>query len=197
MSLSTKISSQVNEIGLFAGGSNFIGDIGRTDYIYPNEFAGGIIYKWNWNPRLAVRTTLSYVPISGDDADADSSLRKNRGLSFKKDIFEIAAGVEYNFFEFEISSSKKIFTPYLLLELSAFRLDNKNYTSIPFGIGVKSKLLKRFTISVETKFRYTFDDYIDKVPTSIEESYGNDWYVFSGISINYTFGKPSCYKKVF
>ena len=36
--------SQINELGIFAGGSNYIGDIGRTNYIYPNSYAVGCMF---------------------------------------------------------------------------------------------------------------------------------------------------------
>ena len=39
--------SQIYEIGGFIGGSNFIGDVGSTTYINPNEPAFGGVIKWN------------------------------------------------------------------------------------------------------------------------------------------------------
>ena len=38
----TKVDAQIHEIGLFLGGSNYIGDVGPTTYIAPDEFAYGI-----------------------------------------------------------------------------------------------------------------------------------------------------------
>ena len=43
--------SQIHEIGGFLGGSNFIGDVGATNYISPNQLAIGGIYKWNRSRR--------------------------------------------------------------------------------------------------------------------------------------------------
>ena len=43
--------SQIYEVGLYAGGSNFIGDVGATNYIAPNAPALGLILKWNRSPR--------------------------------------------------------------------------------------------------------------------------------------------------
>ena len=63
----TPLQSQTHEIGFFAGGSNYVGDIGSTNYIYPNEFAGGLVYKYNLNPRIALRGTYTYIPVSGND----------------------------------------------------------------------------------------------------------------------------------
>ena len=58
------IFSQENEIGLFAGGSNYIGDVGPTTYVNPfsynssANFVFGIIYKRNFNERISAR--ISY-----------------------------------------------------------------------------------------------------------------------------------------
>jgi Domain of unknown function (DUF6089) len=35
--------AQIHEIGVFAGGNNYIGDVGPTNYIKPNEFAFGLL----------------------------------------------------------------------------------------------------------------------------------------------------------
>lgn len=40
-------NAQIHEIGIFAGGNNYIGDVGPTNYVKPNEFAFGLLYKWN------------------------------------------------------------------------------------------------------------------------------------------------------
>jgi hypothetical protein len=203
---------QINEIGFFAGGTNYIGDIGRTTYVYPNEFAGGIIYKWNWNPRMALRGTLSSLPISGDDANADNYGRTNRNFDFSNTINELALGLEFNFYEYDLSSKDKTSTPYILIELAAinyqiiqnttatpgiYQYENKTSYAIPFGVGYKSKLLGKLAIAFETKFRYTFEDDLDystsQFPALDFGGDGNDWYVFTGISLVYTFGRPACY----
>ena len=204
---------QINEVGFSVGGSNYIGDIGKTNYVYPNELAGGLIYKWNWNPRIALRGTYSHIPIQGDDSDANTTFRVNRGMSFNNTIRELAVGLEYNFFEYDISSKKKSATPYILLELAALNyksvqeitnsgeivLGNKSSYAIPFGVGYKSKLFGAFAFAIETKFRYVFEDDLDYsterfTPLDFGGN-GNDWYAFTGVSLFYTFGRPACYTK--
>jgi len=206
-------SSQINEIGLLIGGTNYIGDIGRTNYILPNKIGGGVIYKYNLNPRIALRGTFSYLPIEADDANATNSVRKKRNYNFKNNIKELAVGIEYNFFEYDISSPDKISTPYILLEIVGFNYSHiisetvpnqynfKNKTSytIPFGLGFKSKLIHNIAFAVETKVSYTFEDDLDfttsKIPSLNFVGESNDWYVFTGISIVYTFGRPACYSE--
>ncbi|QTE22257.1 DUF6089 family protein [Polaribacter cellanae] len=211
VSFSSILLGQVYEIGVSVGGSNYVGDIGRTNYIYPNRPAGAVFFKYNWNPRMALRATYSYLPIQGDDVNADTDFKQNRELNFKNTIHELAAGMEYNFYEFDMSSKDKTWTPYILVELAAFRyksaqaepqpgeyvFTNKTSYAVPIGVGFKSKLYDALAFSVEAKFRYTFVDDLDYSTPSIPSlnfgGTGNDWYMFTGFSLIYTFGRPACY----
>jgi hypothetical protein len=213
ISVSSILLGQEYEAGIFIGGSNYVGDIGRTNYIYPNTIAGAVFFKYNWNPRIAVRATYSYLPIKGDDLNADANFRKTRGLDFTNTINELALGIEYNFYEYDISSDDKSWTPYMLIELAAFNynyanrqtlpgpyeLGTKTSFAIPFGIGLKSKLIGPIAFALETKFRYTFDDDLDYTTNTIPSlDFGgnnSDWYMFTGVSLIYTFGRPPCYTK--
>lgn len=213
----TSISwSQINEIGVFIGGSNYVGDVGKTTYISPNSFGGALIYKYNLNPRIALRGTLSYFSIEADDAESSNPIRKSRGYKFNNSIKELAVGIEFNFFEYDLSSRHKYktFTPYILLELAGFMYKSpkaevavgkysfKNNTSfaIPFGIGFKSKLMENVAIAIETKVRYTFEDDLDlstsRIPSLNFGGNSNDWYLFTGVSFVYTFGRPACYAEL-
>lgn len=211
------LTAQIHEIGFFVGGSNYVGDIGRTNYILPNEVAGGLIYKYNYNPRMAFRGMYSLLPVSGDDADASNPFRQQRGLKFSNTIHEFAVGLEYNFFEYNLSEHDKDFTPYILVEAAVFgykrptaittqgtvTLKNSVSYSIPFGVGIKGKLTENLAYAFESKFRYALVDDIDYSarifsPTNpnINLNYrgaDNDWYMFTGFSIVYTFGRPACY----
>lgn len=196
--------AQINEIGVFLGGSNYIGDIGRTNYIYPNDYAIGGIYKWNMHPHYSLRATYTYAQISGDDADADNSFRKYRGLNFTNQVHELSAGIEYHFFKYNLSKIGYTQTPYIIVEAGvtnyATRDNGRTFNFVmPFGLGYKTKLARNVGISFETTFRYTFKDDIDGYPNDPESINiqinpdNNDWYVFTGISIVYAFGRPGCY----
>ncbi len=192
-------------------GTNYVGDIGRTNYIYPNKLAGNVFFKYNYNPRIAFKSTFSYLPIQGNDTDANTDFRRNRGLRFSNTITELALGLEFNFYNYDISSEDKSWTPYLLLELAAFNYSvasgqnaigenitkNKTSIAIPIGIGIKSKLIGNLAFSLETKFRYTFEDDLDFISENNRdfnvEGNSNDWYMFTGFSLIYTFGRPACY----
>jgi hypothetical protein len=210
---SSFLLGQVYEVGVSLGGTNYVGDIGSTKYINPNKLAGNAFFKYNYNPRFAFRGTLSFLPIKGEDAKADTNFKKNRDLNFGNTIVELAAGMEYNFYEYDVSSKDKSWTPYLLFELAAFNyayvkdqdaagnnvLGKKTAFAIPIGVGFKSKLSGTMSFSFETKFRYTFTDDLDystdKITSLDFGGTGNDWYMFTGVSLIYTFGRPACYTK--
>ena len=70
--------SQTYEIGGMLGGTNYIGDIGKTNYIAPNNVAFGGIFKWNRSSRHSFRGSLMVARISGDDNDSKETRRKQR-----------------------------------------------------------------------------------------------------------------------
>lgn len=213
--LAVQAKAQINELGLFAGGSNYIGEIGPTDYISPNEPAIGIIYKWNRSPRHSWRASFTYANIASDDADSEVSGRNQRGLSFENTVKELSAGMEFSFFEFNLHDSGFKLTPYVYSGLSYFwyddkyfingisrdRDENKNAIAIPMVVGLKSHIARDWVIGFEVGARYTFTDNLDgsNPEGDIEAvySFGNrdskDWYVFTGFTISYTFTDKPCY----
>ena len=78
VSFTSILLGQIHEVGFSLGGSNYIGDIGRGNYINPNKVAAGLFYKYNKNPRIVLRTAYSFIPIQGDDQNASSTFRKDR-----------------------------------------------------------------------------------------------------------------------
>ncbi|MDB2385704.1 DUF6089 family protein, partial [Polaribacter sp.] len=180
-------NAQVHEIGVSVGGTNFIGDIGSTTYIYPNQIGGALFYKYNYNPRLALRGTLSYLPIEGNDFDSNDTFRQDRGLSFSNTINEIAAGIEFNFYEYNILDDSKKWTPYLLLEFAAFTYnydtgsnsESSNSMAIPFGIGYKSRLSGQMAFSFETLEKEAREEVLksmNELYMRIEELEHEDWF---------------------
>jgi len=204
--------AQIHEVGITIGGSNYIGDIGREFYIYPNNIAVGAVYKYNANPRIAWRGAFTYAQISASDADAQNIVRKNRGISFTNTIKELSLGLDFNFWEYNLSTVDKTKTPYIIFEAAVFtskaphkEISPGNYSyqyqysfAIPFGIGYKTRLVKDLAMSIELRGRYTFIDNLDYNHRDIKSlRFGNldnnDWYMFSTLSFIYTFGRPPCY----
>jgi len=209
--------AQTYEIGLFAGGSNFIGDVGSTKYINPKQPAFGGIFKWNRSERHSFRFTLLYSELKGDDKKSDDPRRKERGYSFNSHIIEASIGIEFTFWEFNLHSDKTNSAPYLYTGITVAKHDNFHFSpsgdfinddtsslayGLPMILGYKSQIADNFILAAEIGARYTFSDEIDgSIPDAegtIEgASFGNvnnnDWYVFTGLTLTYTFGETPCY----
>ncbi|MDW5287357.1 DUF6089 family protein [Formosa sp. PL04] len=189
--------SQIHEFGVFIGGSSLIGDVSEPQ-ITPNQLALGGLYKWNKTSRYSWR-------ISGIISEFQTTEDKA-----SKTVGEISAGLEFNFFEFDLHHSGITQTPYLYTGLSTIMykdesLNNKLALGIPITFGYKFRISQSFILGAEIGARYTFTDnldgsnYIDNTnpDAPIDYSFGNlnnnDWYVFTGITVTYTFGRNPCY----
>ena len=210
----TKLNAQINEIGVFVGGSNYMGDVGKTNYINPNEFAYGILYKWNKSPRHAWRFSYTQSKITANDLDSKVPGRYSRGYNFANNIKEVSAGLEFNFFDFNLHEFGTKVTPYVYTGLSYTNYDelyvingrtktdsNRGTFAIPMTVGVKSNITKNWILGFEVGARYTMTDNLDgsspKNPNFSSLKFGdinsNDWYVFTGFTLTYTFGLKPCY----
>lgn len=206
--------AQIHEIGVFVGGSNYIGDIGPTTYISPNAFAGGILYKWNRSPRHSWRISFTQSKLESNDLDSDSEGRKQRGFRFENDLKELSLGLEFNFFDFNLHDGKRKVTPYVYSGLNYFFYSEQFYVNgvtktdhkagalaIPMTVGIKSNIMDNWVLGIEVGARWTFTDNLDGSnpenddlePLRFGNINNNDWYVFSGITLTYTFGNKPCY----
>lgn len=207
--------SQINEIGVYAGGSNLVTDIGSTKYINPDSPAFGLIYKLNMSPRHSWRLSVIYADIEAYDSKSSDPRRVQRNYSFNSNLLEISGGMEFTFVDFDLHSGLPMVTPYLYSGISAFHYDEYYYFNgtqtptntkawsfgIPMTLGIKTNILGSFVIGVEVGARYTFTDALDGSnpdDASLKQyRFGNinnnDWYVFSGITLTYTFGENPCY----
>lgn len=214
LTISMTTQAQIHEIGVFIGGSNFIGDVGPTTYIAPNEPAIGLLYKWNKSPRHSYRFSYTQSKITSNDLDSDEPSRSLRGYRFENNIKEVSLALEFNFFDFNLNGLEKKITPYVYSGINYTMYNglfiingvtnkdtNQNTLAIPIALGIKSKLSRRLIIGAEVGARYSFADDIDgSLPSNknlnqykFGNTNNNDWYVFSGLTLTYAFGELPCY----
>jgi hypothetical protein len=208
------LKAQTYEIGLMAGGANYIGDVGPTNYVRPNDIALGGIVKWNRSPRHAFRLSALYSNLRAEDSKSDDGRRIERDYSIKNNLLELSLGLEYTFWEFDLYKAKSQGTPYLYTGVSWFHYKDlyydplrKNFESqgnisdfaIPMVIGYKTTIGTSMIVGFEIGARYTFTDNLDgSFPERDNSSpFGNtnnnDWYVFTGITLTFTFGNKPCF----
>lgn len=208
------LGAQTYEAGLMAGGLNNIGDVGRMNFISPSGLAFGGIFKWNKSKRYAWRGSLLYGKFEADDSKSDLSSRQQRDYVMDNTILEASAGLEFNFVEYNLHKLGPAFTPYLYTGLTYFRygyyyfdagqlqdIDQKDGAfAIPMTVGLKARLYDIIIVGAEVGARYTFTDNLDASNpegSNFEQfRFGNilsdDWYVFTGITVTYTFGRKPC-----
>lgn len=207
--------AQIHEIGVFLGGSNFIGDVGATTFIAPNKLAFGGIYKWNRSRRHSYRVSGIFSQIEGKDNNSNDPSRIERNFEFENSLIEISAGMEFTFFEYNLHASGPQATPYLYSGIVFAKKDNfyldpntgskvNDNSSFVYGIplvmGYKTTIFRQLILAIEIGARYTFSDNIDgSLPQSGDKTLGfgnknnKDWYTFTGATLTYTFGKNPCF----
>ncbi|RZS98827.1 DUF6089 family protein [Aquimarina brevivitae] len=207
-------SGQTYEVGLMLGGSNYIGDVGSTYYLAPNDVAFGVIGKWNRSKRHAFRASFLYAELYANDANGDTR-REQRGYSFNNAVKEFSVGLEFNFWDWYLYDYESQFTPYLYTGLTGFNytakaLDPTNgnqisaygdkwSAAIPMVLGIKKTIGRQWILGAEIGARYTFTDNLDGSNPDSDNGNGfgnldnNDWYVFAGITLSFTWGRMPCY----
>lgn len=179
-----------NEIGIFLGGSYYIGELNPTGHLNSlTRPAAGLVYRHNLGYRVSFAGSVLFGSVQGIDARTSSYEQQQRNLSFRSRIYELAGRCEFNFLEYKIGDDRHQFTPFLFVGLAVFNFNpkasygnqwialqplrteaqSKGYlrtqVSIPFGAGFKMNLARRIGLVIEWGMRKTFTDYIDDVST--------------------------------
>lgn len=185
-----------SELGIMLGGSYYTGELNRMGHFQQIEPAGGLIFRYNAHSRLALRLTAFYGNVRGDDSRSPYDFQRNRNLSFRSPIIEVAAGFEFNYFQYEVGNKKYWITSYMFGGIGGFYMNPKanlngewvelrplgtegqgtalsskkpyplTQLAVPMGLGLKMSIGKRVSIGIEYGLRWTFTDYIDDVSGS-------------------------------
>ncbi len=170
-------NAQTYEVGLQLGKTNFVGDVGNSTIIRPEDTGFGIIARWNRSERHSFRASFSYLPISGDDDNSSDERRQARSFQFKNNVKELSVGIEYTFWEWDLHSGEKQTTPYLYTGITAISYGDLALTpepdreikafddtfgiAIPIVLGVKTNIGRHLVMSFELGARYAFTDNLD------------------------------------
>ncbi|MBK7752040.1 MAG: outer membrane beta-barrel protein [Flavobacteriales bacterium] len=135
------LRAQVSELGITGGVTYYIGDINPYKH-YPTRTKpmGGLLFRYNFGSRYAVRAQALYGTLEAFDSDSPDSLQQLRNLSFRANIFELALLGEINFFHYRAGGKDgRSWTPFVFAGLCYFRanpraqLDNTWYDLQPLG----------------------------------------------------------------
>lgn len=179
------------EAGAWIGTAFYLGDLNTSYNLSLPGPAGGVIGRFNFNERLAIKFSANAAQVRGDDAISKNTFERARNLSFRSNVVEGAAQLEFNFLPYLHGSREDFYTPYLFAGFSVFRFNpeaeyegewvelrslgtegqfkGEEYYSISgsvlYGLGLKFDLSYEWSINLELGARTLFTDYIDDVST--------------------------------
>lgn len=181
------------DYGVFAGVSSYFGDINPNRFLYAPLPAAGIFYRYNFNPRQAIRGNVFIGGLMGNDHDFSNSFQQTRGRSFTEMAGEFAVQLEFNFFPYSADGKKWDYSPYVAAGGGVAAITGSAVAFIPvipFSVGFKINILKNLGLEAEYGFRKTFYDNFDGLKDLVAPSdyaliHNNDWYSFTGISFTW------------
>ena len=162
------------ELGAMAGGCFYMGDANFTTPLKDLALAGGILARYNFNPRMVIKGDFAVARIKGSTDGIDNAFPSGVHSTFSRNVYELGAQFEYNFFAYGTAGYKdsRKLTPYILgglgLTYAPQRANHVVALNIPLGIGVKYKLAHRLNCGAEWTMRFTTSDKFD----GLDDPYG-------------------------
>jgi hypothetical protein len=182
------------DYGIFGGVSTYTGDINPGTFLNSPRPAGGLFYRFNLNPRQALRASLFYGGLAAADSNSSNDFQQSRGASFSGTIGEFILQFEFNFFPYSAQGKTWDYTPYIAAGLGGAYVNtvsSKITPVIPFSLGFKINIYKNMGLEAEYGFRKTFYDNFDGLKnkdfSASSVLHNNDWYSFAGLSLTWKF----------
>jgi hypothetical protein len=181
------------DYGIFGGVSSYLGDINPNRLMYAPLPAGGVFYRYNLHPRQALRASLFYGGIRGNDLDFNNSFQQSRAESFSGTVGELVVQFEFNFLPYTTQGKIWDFTPYFAAGAGLAYINSVSSSFepvIPFSVGFKANIHKNMGLEIEYGFRKSFYDNFDGLNDKVSPSdYGvihnNDWYSVVGVAFTW------------
>lgn len=222
IAIGTTIAAQDKlELGLFLGGSYYVGDLNTGVPFKKTRPAVGVVSRYAFTDRLAAKLNAVVANIEGEYPSQDNIyLNSTSEYEFRRTFVDVGLTGEVNFRSYDhmFFKDKSKFTPYLTLGLAATiyksyeeNVDGKQkiVVSLPFGMGAKYKVNQWLRLGLEWTMRKTFADDLDLVgdvsgKVNPNDPYGfgskvlthnNDWYSLCGVTVTLSMWprKLECY----
>lgn len=181
--------AQRHEIGVFVGGTNVIGDIGKANFINPAPvpyftaervgrvaYGLGGIYRFNVNPYMGLRFNALFGRVIGADYAAPEQYKRRRDYTYKNKIWEASIVFEYNFLNINDFYGSK-HSPFIFAGVAAFMYDNLLYDvnhtfardengviidppSIHTEIETRTEKQTKFTVPFGAGYKYKYRNFV-------------------------------------
>lgn len=189
--------AQKSEIGAFVGTSFYIGDLSHSTIFSECGISGGVVYRYNFTPRWALKANIIFAEVHASDAKSNGNYERN--LSFKSPITELSVQAELNFLKIYNQKGYNRFSPYVFAGVAVFSFNpqaeyngktydlqpmgtegqgldpsKKEYAlcsfAVPFGIGLKVNIGRFVSIGAEWGMRFTCTDYLDDISSTYHDN---------------------------
>jgi hypothetical protein len=192
--LSLQGLAQQVEYGVNGFGTSYFGELNNSStFLYNIRYGGGVHVRRHLSPWWSLRGDVNWARIAGAD-NVQGVTTNFRNLSFRSNVVEFAAVMEYRFREIGHRRNDYKMTPYLFGGVNLFRFnpqaqlngewydlkplstegqglieypDAQPYAltqlGVPFGLGLRWALNRKWRLSVEAGYRYTYTDHLDDV----------------------------------
>ena len=190
------------EVGAMVGGSTYYGDANYSSPFNNFNVMGGVLFRYNINPRMAVKSNFAVARISGK-TDSGDNVFPGGDVKFGRTLYELSAQYECHFFAYGdgvgYKRSRRL-APYIFggLGITYAQAPAKHVftPNLPVGIGVKWKVMPRLNLGCELSYRFTFSDNLDVTDKSgavLDDPYGvksgffknKDGYSFLSLFVTY------------
>jgi hypothetical protein len=171
------------EVGAMLGGCSYYGDVNYVSPIDNFNIMGGVLWRYNINPRMAVKADMAFARISGTSEGKDNVLPGGE-VKFGRLLCELGAQYECHFLAYGDGSGYKRshrVAPYLLagvgMTYAPAPARHVFTANIPVGIGLKCKIAPRLNLGCELTYRFTFSDALDVTKEAapvLDDPYGID-----------------------
>ncbi len=165
------------EIGGGIGPDFYLGDVNSTPFRQASAMGSAVVRRI-FNPRMVLKGNVAFghlrgnsgdrfIPTDAATPDADGGLPT--AVSFKRNVVDVGAQFEFNFWGYGIGQAYKghsRITPYVLAGIGlTVAMGGGGGTAaaanFPVGVGVKYKVKPRVNVGAEWTFRFTTTDALD------------------------------------
>jgi len=191
------------DVGFFGGAGTYFGDMTKIDFQKSVNPAYGSFIRFNFNPRYALRFNVLNGNI-GAKGEFQSV-----PWNFSKNVMDISLQFEFNYMKYIVGQKETPYSTYLFagIGMQTFKytvrgIEGSEITpDIPFGLGFKVNLSKRWGLGIEGGLRKSFSDKLDNLddPLSYPKTSGtsivqvkytdllhnNDWTAYMGVHLVY------------
>ena len=200
------------DVGVFGGAGTYFGDMTKVDFQKSINPAYGGFVRFNFNPRYALRFNVINGTIGAEgefDYQPPNSNPTDPSWNFNKNVLDISLNFEWNYLKYIVGDKETHWSTFISggVGLQTFKYTIKGIDgseiapTIPFGLGVKYNLSRRWGIGLEGGMRKSFSDKLDNLDDPLsymdesvtpnvqvkftDQLHNNDWTSYMGIHLVY------------